>query len=229
MSIAPILQAGQLAAQLIMLKPKRGLYDVKVSKDKQDVSLPDIIAPATIEEKHFDRLELTCHPIEQGAAITDHAFANPPEIFLRLGWSNSSIPSQQLAAADIAAAWAAAVGGNVGKAVGGVVGAAQAGYNLLQVSSTSKVIEAYNAILQMYFSRAVFTLYTGKRVYENVICKMVATETDYTMENSLIIAMECQQLLLVNTTTRDLPINKQKQPESTTAPINRGTQQAREL
>lgn len=47
-------------------------------------------ADATFEEQHSDELAITEHPVEQGAAITDHAYKRPSALTLRLGWSNAS-------------------------------------------------------------------------------------------------------------------------------------------
>lgn len=48
------------------------------------------VANVTIEEQHIDRLAVTEHPVEQGAAITDHAYKQPARLTIRAGWSNSS-------------------------------------------------------------------------------------------------------------------------------------------
>ena len=49
------------------------------------------IADVTVEELHFDALEITQHPVEQGAAITDHSYKRPASVVIRTGWSNSSL------------------------------------------------------------------------------------------------------------------------------------------
>jgi hypothetical protein len=46
-------------------------------------------ANVTIEERHLDELAITEHPVEQGAAITDHSFKRPASVVIRAGWSNS--------------------------------------------------------------------------------------------------------------------------------------------
>lgn len=48
--------------------------------------VPNIV----IEERSFDELQITQHPVEQGAAITDHAYKLPAVVDIRAGWSNSS-------------------------------------------------------------------------------------------------------------------------------------------
>lgn len=50
----------------------------------------DIDIDCTIEEVHSDELTVTAHPVERGAQISDHAFANPMQLVMRMGWSNSS-------------------------------------------------------------------------------------------------------------------------------------------
>ena len=53
--------------------------------------LGTIIPNVVVEEVHTDTLTITDHPVEQGAPITDHAFKNPAELSMRIGWSSSSL------------------------------------------------------------------------------------------------------------------------------------------
>lgn len=48
------------------------------------------IANVTIEEDHTDEIEITRHPVERGAAISDHAYKQPSKVVITAGWSNSS-------------------------------------------------------------------------------------------------------------------------------------------
>lgn len=213
--------AAQLVSTAIMIKPKRGFVSPTLPNG---FVLPDIVAQATIEERHLDRLELTEHPIEQGAAITDHAYILPAEVVLRLGWSAS--PSIGPNFFNMGLGAAAALGGNVGRGIATAAGLGIAAAGLSNPFTAEDIIRSiYNAILTMYQNRAVFTLYTGKRVYQNMICKMVATETDSYSSKSLPITMECQQLILVNTQTVQLPKSSQSDPSATASTTNRGTQQ----
>ena len=54
---------------------------------------PSFTQQVTIEESHHDELEVTEHPIAQGAPITDHAFKRPAELTVRIGWSESGSPN----------------------------------------------------------------------------------------------------------------------------------------
>ncbi|MBZ9939133.1 hypothetical protein LB518_22745 [Mesorhizobium sp. BR1-1-16] len=49
-----------------------------------------LIPDVTIEETARDNLFITQHPVEQGASISDHAFAMPVELEMTVGWSNAT-------------------------------------------------------------------------------------------------------------------------------------------
>lgn len=49
-----------------------------------------LIPDVTVEEVTTDDLAVTDHPVERGAAISDHAFKLPCRVDIRCGWSNSS-------------------------------------------------------------------------------------------------------------------------------------------
>jgi len=50
--------------------------------------IPNVV----LEERHEDRLAVTEHPVELGAAITDHSYKYPSELTMRVMW-NSGIGS----------------------------------------------------------------------------------------------------------------------------------------
>ena len=209
---------------LVLVKPKRGISKPLLANGTY---LNDIIAQATIEEKHDDELEITNHPIEQGAAIQDHAFLRSSRVTLRLGWSNSPSDNSALGAlANIGVSTLGAAGGAVGAAAANVLGIAAAAQSLLSGSNVDQVTHIYNQLLVLYMNRAIFTLYTGKRPYYNMICKGLHTETNWETANTLPITMECQQLLLVNTSTVKLPTISQANPQQTGQLVSRGIQQA---
>jgi hypothetical protein len=57
--------------------------------------MPFPIPAVWIEEQHHDVTVITEHPVENGAPITDHAFARPGEVVIRLGWNGEDIPAIQ--------------------------------------------------------------------------------------------------------------------------------------
>lgn len=52
-------------------------------------NIAEFVAKVTVSEDHHDKLTITKHPVEQGAAISDHAFKEPALVRIRVGWSNS--------------------------------------------------------------------------------------------------------------------------------------------
>lgn len=50
-------------------------------------SLGDIIPNITVEENHDDTIEITNHPVQQGASITDHAYKNPASLKVTYGFN----------------------------------------------------------------------------------------------------------------------------------------------
>ena len=56
---------------------------------KPNRAIGTIIAGVTVDEIGRDDLEITRHPVELGAQITDHAYKLPAEIIIRCGWTGS--------------------------------------------------------------------------------------------------------------------------------------------
>jgi hypothetical protein len=46
-----------------------------------------IIPSVVISEKHSDTLEITEHPVETGAPVSDHAYKRPSEVVMEVGFS----------------------------------------------------------------------------------------------------------------------------------------------
>jgi hypothetical protein len=53
-------------------------------------SIGDFTPHVVVEETHTDTLMITQHPVETGAAVTDHSFLLPPTVAIHCGWSNST-------------------------------------------------------------------------------------------------------------------------------------------
>lgn len=53
-------------------------------------SIGGILMDVTVEESHTDELEITEHPVEQGAAVTDHAYVKPSTVTIKAGVSDAS-------------------------------------------------------------------------------------------------------------------------------------------
>jgi hypothetical protein len=205
--------AGQILIQLLTHKPKRGFED-------QASSGSLFIADATIEEVHNDDVEVTDHPVEQGTTISDHAFKRPSELMITAGWSdspnNSGLGNQIVgAAANASSALQAIIG--TARAIGGIVDMFAAN------GSGSPSQAAYKKLLSMQANRTLFTIYTGKRIYQNMLIKSLATTTDAKTENSAIIRIGCRQILMAQTQTVTVPdSSNMANPEKNGATTNYG-------
>jgi hypothetical protein len=194
------------------------------------------VAQVTITESHSDELEITQHPVEQGAAISDHAFKRPAELTLTVGWSNSPAGSGSnaflnaglgatvlgLQGANPTAIATAGFGGAVGGAIGATGAAIQ---GLLSGNSPGQAKDIYQKLLKLQEERIPFDVMTGKRSYVNMLIKSLQVMTDKTTENALIATLHLQQVILVS--TRPLQISAaiaaQRFPGSTNAPTSLGT------
>ena len=136
-------------------------------------SVGGIVAQVVIDENHVDELEITNHPVEQGASITDHAFKLPSSLTLRYGWSASPSPQPGLR---------------------GLVP------TVLPVQAQN-IVDIYNKMLSMQVNRELLTVYTGKRAYRNMLIQRLEQDTDQMSENVLSLTITLQELILVSTTT----------------------------
>lgn len=162
------------------------------------------------EEVHTDNLEITEHPIEQGASIADHAFKRPAELVLKLGWSNSP-----------------ANGGLLG-GVTGLLNTVEIASSTLAGTAVDQVAEIYQQLLKLQADRIPFEVFTGKRAYENMLVKSLVVTTDKETENVLSVTATLRQVILVKTqllSTSQAPAANQKEAPSTAAPVNLGNRQ----
>ena len=53
-------------------------------------AIASIVPDVVVEETHHDELVITDHPVETGAAISDHAFLMPVSVQMKIGFSDSS-------------------------------------------------------------------------------------------------------------------------------------------
>lgn len=179
-----------------------------------------LTAMATLEEKHTDELQITEHPIEQGANINDHAFKRPAEVVIRCGWSDSSLSGL----------------------FRGVMSAVKSirtrkfktedfGPSALELSDGSKfgsdyVSAIYNHLLALQESRIPFDVATGKRLYPNMLMRSLTMTTDGNSEFALMCTVVCRQVIIVQTQATTLPPREdQAMPEATGSVVDLGARQ----
>lgn len=161
--------------------------------------LGGIIPDVVVEEVHNDTLTITDHPVEQGADITDHAYKNPAELSMRIGWSKSSL--------------------NLNGVIGGLVSGS------LLSGSIRTLRDVYEELLKLQGSRKTFDVSTGKRLYRNMLIRSLSTTTDATTENALIVTVVLREIIVVRTKAARLKPQAQANPAKTAPVVERGTVQ----
>jgi len=126
-------------------------------------SIGGIVAQVTIDEQHSDDIQITEHPVEQGAPISDHAFKRPSVVTIRAGWTRQF-------------AW--------------------------DLSAESGV---YGLLLSWQASLLPFDIVTGKRSYTNMLIERLQVMTDNHNEYTLMATITCRQVIIVSTSTADVP------------------------
>jgi hypothetical protein len=160
-----------------------------------------VTVDTTIEEDYEDRLEVTEHPVEAGAQISDHSYKRPMEVRLRCGWTDSN------QAAGIGAT------GSTGTFTGGAMAAAD------------YVAGIYSQLLQLQESRQQFSITTGLRSYDSMLLHSLRVRRDQTTSNVLLVEADCRQVIIVSTQTATLsPQQNQANPASTAETVNVGSQ-----
>jgi hypothetical protein len=145
----------------------------------------------TVEEIYSDSVEVTQHPVESGADISDHAFKRPMELVLRSGWSNSSdlsllnLPSQ----------------------------ATFTGGSMVNADYISGV---YSALLALQESRQPLVVVSGLRRYDAMVITDLEVRRDTTTANALMLVAYCKQIIYASAqATVMTPQANQANPAST--------------
>ena len=163
-------------------------------------SIGGIDIQATIEESHTDALQVTEHPVESGAAITDHAYQRPAEVVIRCGWSNSSL-----------------------EALAGSLISLFAGGGL---SGASYVDGIYSQLQRLQQKRIPCKIVTTRRMYKNMLIVGLSLTTDQKTSESLMVTATCRQIIVVSTAATTMPPRaSQANPASTAATENTGVVQ----
>ncbi|WAL85279.1 hypothetical protein OYT13_13815 [Pandoraea sp. XJJ-1] len=156
----------------------------------------------TIEEVYTDELQITEHPVEQGAQITDHAFKRQPDVVLKCGWSN----------ADYAA----------------LLGSSVVQFDNFGSTTQSGYIDAvYSKLLELQASRIPFDAVTSRRKYSNALLQGLRVVHDAKTSGALMLTATLRQIRIVQTKATKLPPrDSQADPSRTAETQNTGSKQA---
>ena len=227
MNLAPLINTAVIALEDHLPKAIRGIKNIRFSDGWFG---NDILADVVIEEQHTDNLEVTQHPVERGANISDHAYKTPAVVTLYLGWSLSKADRVFMNQSG----WLTAFSGTqAGGAISGVSAAIDTGLVVAKLASSLQsggnpdllnAWEKYNSLINLQRNVALFDIYTGKRTYFDMVCKTLSVETNSMKEYSLFARMVCQEVIIADTSTVTL-FNLQNTTQPELSPVsNIGTQ-----
>ncbi|TXE22174.1 phage baseplate protein [Serratia ureilytica] len=134
---------------------------------KIGVVVPDVV----VSEKHSDKLEITNHPVEVGAAVNDHAYKQPSEVVMECGFAG-------------------------GGSLLDFVDTAKVG---LQLGLSPH--DTYVKLLEMQSDRQPINVITGKRTYSNMLISAIEVTTDRTTENVLMATLTLREVIITSTST----------------------------
>lgn len=87
------------------------------------------------------------------------------------------------------------------------------------------VQQVYDQFLTLQASRETFTIYTGKRIYDNMLIRRLHTKSNDKEENVAMLDVECQEILITTTQTVTVPpASSMKNPQNNAATSNAGAQ-----
>ena len=171
-----------------------------------------ITIDTTIEEMYDDSLEVTEHPVELGAQITDHSYKRPMEILLRCGWSDANSGAALDALASLTGTNSPT--SQTGTFTGGAMAA------------SDYIAGIYSQLLQLQEGRQTFSVVTGLRSYDTMLLTRCTVRRDQRTQTTLMVEAYCKQVILVSTSSATLPPQaNQATPASTAETVNAGTQQ----
>ncbi|MCT4713258.1 hypothetical protein MUA04_24115 [Enterobacteriaceae bacterium H11S18] len=133
------------------------------------VMVPDVV----VSEKHSDTLEITEHPVEIGADITDHAYKRASEVVMECGFSGAG-------------------------SLLDVVDTRNIGFGTPLNGMSPK--DVYKALLDTQSRRELLDVVTGKRTYNNMLIRAIEVTTDKTSENVLTCTLTLREVILSSTT-----------------------------
>lgn len=157
-----------------------------------------IVPSVVVSEKHNDTLEITEHPVETGAPVSDHAYKRPSEVVMEVGFAGGGSLLDFIDTSSLG----------------------------LTLGLSPK--ETYQQILDLQSSRIPFDVVTGKRLYSNMLIRAIEVTTDRTSENVLMAVLTLREVIITQTQQISVADKTDmKEGANTSAVINSGTKAAK--
>lgn len=171
------------------------LFNV-LTRKKRSIN-KDIVAHTVIREVHNDNAVITDHPVEFGSPISDHMYLQPKRLDIEIIYSLSS-------------------GINALKTAAAAVGIG---------SKTKTLTEYYEQFLKLHKDSTLMNVITGKRMYDNMVIESIESTTDVDTENVLRLTLRMREVIIVKTSTTEVPADQQAAYKDTASPIQQNQQQ----
>ncbi|OKP02615.1 phage baseplate protein [Xenorhabdus eapokensis] len=136
-----------------------------------------LVPSVVISEKHQDTAEITEHPVQRGAAISDHAYDRPSEVTMEIGFAGG----------------------------GSLIDGFDTPTKIFDFD-TEEILgkspkEVYEQLLKLKASKEPFDVITGKRRYRNMLIRAIEVKTDKTSENVLMVTLTLREVIIVELAT----------------------------
>lgn len=133
-----------------------------------------IVPTVVVSEAHSDTLQITQHPVENGAPISDHAYMLPASVTMELGFAGGG---SLLDGVDTTKIFDIDTG--------------------LSLGESPQVV--YQKLQDQQQSRTPLDVITGKRQYKNMLIKSMDVTTNASTENVLSCKLVLQQVIITET------------------------------
>lgn len=166
---------------------------------KIGIIIPDVV----ISEKHSDVLEITEHPVERvtrsGAGfVADHAYRRASELVMEIGFSGGGSLLDMLDTSSLG----------------------------LSLGAGPK--EIYSQLLDLQRRKEPFDVVTGKRLYSNMLIRMLDVTTDRTSENVLMVSVTMREVITTQALTiKGAPKENMTEGANTSAVQDAGVKSAK--
>lgn len=98
------------------------------------------------------------------------------------------------------------------------------GWSNSSAQTEGYVQQVYQALIALQDERQPFDVYTGKRVYHNMLLQSLAVTTDQESEWALMVVADLREIIITNTQATAAPNAAQAAPQRTGSPSYLGTQ-----
>ena len=152
--------------------------------DKTKTQIGTITVDAAVSLKHSLSSSLTKNPVEEGAKVTDHVELEPQGLSIQGVISDTPLDFQVLN--DL-------VNGNfknIGKSFKDGIKSS--------LGKTSRSIEQYQAIVELWKSREPFQVITGFKVYDSMILTKFEVDQNATTGRAMHFTAEMEQIRIVS-------------------------------